>query len=72
MPFVMVNLHSQFRILNTRLAQGFSEPENFQRTRAELLENIVHYNAIVKWVTSQFAFDPVMMKGHMDVIPLQI
>ena len=47
MPYLMMNLRSQFEVLGHRLRQGFTEPKNHQKTREEIVANINHYNSIV-------------------------
>lgn len=49
MPFLMVNLSTQFEILGHRMRNGFAEPRNPMECRQELVRNIEHYNALVRF-----------------------
>lgn len=48
MPFLMVNLRSQFEILGHRLRLGFTDPKDSLKTRQEIIAGIKHFNALVR------------------------
>lgn len=54
MPFLMVNLRSQFEVLNHRLEMGFKDPRNSVNAKQELINHVKHYNALVEWVWQLF------------------
>lgn len=50
MPYMMVNLRSQFQVLSMRIERGFVAPKDPIRTRAEIVQWIQHYNDLVRLV----------------------